>query len=399
MIDDVCRSARAQVQPRITGFAIECRDPLIALTHWHNGFVHEARFADVGKISCYWPRVTILNGSSSSGRWCVQLRLAIRGTGLRVLSFKKLSYGLQYVLVLAIVGFFYVLPTGIASNAGAVFGQIAGLILQGGSRRAIRQIAAAFPELSEREHKKICQGMWRNLGRITAEYSHLPKMLEREKRRPGRYFEIYDQEDALTQVKDGQPAIFASAHFGNWEVIGAISHLWELNSYAFGRPLNNPYVESLLVRFRTKMGLKLLAKGTGTDGVRRLFAALREKAVVGMLVDQAQRGGVHSMFFGREVRTSPAFLTVSQHLGVPVFPLLVTRVRGCRFRVDILRRLKVGDSGDRQADIEAATRQYDAWLEERVRQHPEQWLWLHRRWKTWPRQEKREAERKAHKQV
>ncbi len=236
--------------------------------------------------------------------------------------------------------------------------------------------------------------MWRNLGRIVAEYSQMPRMLDEEKRSPGTYFEINDEEDALRQTQEGQGAIFACAHFGNWEVVGAISGLYGINSYAFGRPLNNPYVEALLVRFRESLGLKLLAKGTGQDGVRRLLGVLREGAAVGMLVDQAQRGGVHSTFFGQEVRTSPAFVSVSYHLGTPIFPLLVTRISGCRFRIDILRRLDLPQSGDREADIAAVTIRHDAWLEGRIREHPEQWLWLHRRWKTWPRHEKREAVRR-----
>lgn len=309
------------------------------------------------------------------------------------MSGKKLVYRLQYVLVLGLVGIFYLLPTSMASWLGAILGRFAGFILRGASRRATQQIARALPEKTPGEHAAICRNMWRNLGRIVAEYAHLPRMLERERHRPGLYFEIYDEAGALKLSKDGRGAIFAGAHFGNWEVGGAISGLFDLNSYAFGRPLNNPYVESLLVRFRESMGLKLLAKGTGQDGVRRLLGVLREGAAVGMLVDQAQRGGVHSTFFHQEVRTSPAFVSVAYHLGTPIFPLLVTRTAGCHFRVDILRPLELPDTGDREADIESVVRGHDAWLESRIREHPEQWLWLHRRWKTWPRHEKREAER------
>ena len=308
---------------------------------------------------------------------------------------KKLGYFFQYVLVLVLMGFFSLLSPRLASGVGALLGEFAGLVLQGATRRATRQIAASFPELSPHEHRTICRRMWRNLGRVVSEYSQLPRMLARERTQPGAYFEVHDEEGALAWAREGKPAIFACAHFGNWEVLGALSGLHGLNSYAFGRPLNNPYVERLLVRFRNGLGLKLLAKGTGKDGVRRLFGALREGAAVGMLVDQAQRGGVHSSFFGREVRTSPAFVSVAYHLRVPVFPMLVTRLSGCRFRIDILRRLEMPEGGDREENIAAVTRRHDAWLEGRVRQHPEQWLWLHRRWKTWPMQEGILAERRA----
>jgi Kdo2-lipid IVA lauroyltransferase/acyltransferase len=308
---------------------------------------------------------------------------------------KNLNYRLQYVLVKLLAGFFYLLPASLASDLGALLGALVGCVFTGASRRARRQIASAFPELDPSRHAAICRGMWRNLGRVVAEYSHLPRMIRQEQKHPGRYFEIHDEAGMLQHSPGQYGAIFASAHFGNWEVNGAISGLFGLNSYAFGRPLNNIYVERLLVRFRESMGLRMLAKGTGQDGVRRLLNALREGAPVGMLVDQAQRGGVHSTFFGQEVRTSPAFISVAYHLDVPVFPVLITRLSGCRFRIDILPRLELPDSGDREADIAAVVRGHDAWLEGRIRQHPEQWLWLHRRWKTWPRQEKREAERRA----
>lgn len=289
------------------------------------------------------------------------------------------------------------LPPNIASAAGSIFGQFIGFLLRGATRRATRQIGMAFPELPHNKHRSICRGMWSNLGRVLAEYAQLHRMLAQEKRQPGRYFDIHDEQGALAHVREGNAVIFACSHFGNWEVLGAISQLSEINVYAFGRPLNNPYVDALLGRFRQRMGLKMLAKGTGKDGVRRLFGALREGSAVGMLVDQAQRGGVHSSFFGRSVRTSPAFVSVAYHLNVPVFPVLVTRLSGCRFRIDILNQLDFPNSGNREADIATVTRRFDSWLESRIRQHPEQWLWLHRRWKTWPMQEEAEAARRARK--
>lgn len=309
---------------------------------------------------------------------------------------KHLVYRLEYVFVLCLMAMFRLAKPQQASALGAVLGQMTGFFLRGASRRAETQIARAMPELSKSECLSIRKAMWRNLGRNVAEYSQLPQMLAQEQTSPGRYFDIHDPHGCLEVARQGRGTVFACAHFGNWEVIGAIGSLAGVDAYAFGRPLNNPYVERLVVQFREGLGLKLLSKGTGREGLGRLLGVLRRGGAVGMLVDQAQRGGVHSRFFGQEVRTSPAFVSVAYHLNVQVVPMLISRVgESCRFRVDIYAPLTLPDTGNRQADINSVVRGYDAWLEARIRERPDQWLWLHRRWKSWPNHERHDAERAA----
>jgi Kdo2-lipid IVA lauroyltransferase/acyltransferase len=276
----------------------------------------------------------------------------------------------------------------LASAIGASVGTVLGRVMVGTSRKTQLRIAAALPALSPTEHRAIMRGMWRNLGRVLAEYTQLDRIVAGIA--PGGttpYVSIRGVEHLRPLAEAGQPAVIVTAHLANWEIMPAATAAMGLPTTVFHRPLNNPLVERWLSTIRTGLGMGLLPKGHEHGGSRRVISVMRKGAMVGMLVDQAFRGGPRSAFFGLPVRTTSAPATLAGYFGCPIHPMTVERLGGCRFEVVIHPALPLAVAADKETMQAETTRALDRWLEAWVRAHPEQWLWLHNRWKAWPEYE------------
>lgn len=251
----------------------------------------------------------------------------------------------------------------------------------GASRRARAQIARALPEASRTEIDRIVRGMWDNLGRVVVEYALLDRLARATERDPSRIV-ITGLEHAQPLIDQGRPVVIATAHMANWEAAAIAARMRHVPLAAIYRPPNNPHVDRLVKRARAGLGTRLIEKRMEGPGSVRALGALREGLALATLCDQHFTGGVEVPFFGRPAATSPAPVKLARHVGGVILPIHVERVRGARFRVVIDPPLEIPETGDADADAAAATaaltRQVEGW----VRAHPEQWLWLHRRWKS-----------------
>jgi KDO2-lipid IV(A) lauroyltransferase len=266
-----------------------------------------------------------------------------------------------------------VLPIDAASALGGFLARHIGPRL-GISNRARRSLAAALSELPAAEIELVVRGMWDNLGRVAAEYPHLPRI--RVFPPDGRVATegIGNLDRAIAA---GRKVIVFGGHLGNWEIAALAAGQYGIDVAQIYRAANNPLVDRMIARFRGTAS-EFIPKGRVAS--RRALAALRRGAHLTLLVDQKLNDGIAVPFFDREAMTAPALALLALHFDCVVLPARVERLAGAHFRLTIHPPLEVTRSGARAADVAALMREVNRTLEGWIRERPEQWFWLHRRW-------------------
>jgi KDO2-lipid IV(A) lauroyltransferase len=284
----------------------------------------------------------------------------------------RLAHRLQAWGAGACFGTFGLLPcewaSAIAGNLTRHIGPFLGI-----SKRARLNIRRAFPELSDDEITRIVAGMWDNLGRVAAEYPHLRQIRVFE---PGGRVETHGLEHIDRAVAAGRRMIIFSGHIANWEIAMLAAVQYGISVAQIYRAANNPLVDRMITRFRG--GDELIPKGA--VAARRAIAALRRGAHVTMLADQKMNDGVPVPFFGRPAMTASALAVLALRFDCDVLPARVERLGGAHFRLTVFPPLPLPRSGDHHADVAALMGSVNQTLESWIRDRPEQWLWLHRRW-------------------
>ena len=270
-------------------------------------------------------------------------------------------------------GAFGLLPLDCASALGGALGRRIGPFF-GISKRARRNIKRAFPELSESEIAGVVAGMWDNLGRVAAEYPHLRRIRVFE---PGGRVETRGLDHVDRAVAAGRRMIIFSGHIANWEIAALAAVQYGISVAQIYRAANNPLVDRMITRFRGDAG-ELIPKGA--IAARRAIAMLRRGAHLTMLADQKMNDGIPVPFFGRPAMTASALAALALRFDCDVLPARVERLKGARFRLTVFPPLRLPRSGSPHADAAALMAQVNAALEGWIRDRPEQWFWVHRRW-------------------
>jgi KDO2-lipid IV(A) lauroyltransferase len=266
-----------------------------------------------------------------------------------------------------------ILPIDAASALGGFLARHIGPSL-GISGRARRNLAAALPELPAAEIEVVVRGMWDNLGRVAAEYPHLPRI--RVFPPDGRVV-TSGLEHLDRAIAAGRKVIIFGGHLGNWEIAALAAGQYGIDVAQIYRAANNRLVDRMIARFRGTAS-EFIPKGRVAS--RRALAALRRGAHLTLLVDQKLNHGIAVPFFGRAAMTAPALALLALHFDCAVLPARVERLEGAHFRLTIHPPLEVPKSGERAADIAALMQAVNQTLERWIRDRPEQWFWLHRRW-------------------
>ena len=265
-----------------------------------------------------------------------------------------------------------------------LFGRIARLV--GPAMREQRigraNLKAAFPEKSPAEIEAILAGVWDNLGRVGAEFAHLDHIWDFDPEHPeASRIEFSPRSRQLfDQIRDdGKPALIFASHLGNWELpaLAAVAH--GLDATILYRRPNSASADRAIERTRAvKMGTLVPA---GRDAPLKLAQALQNGQHVAMLVDQYWTGGVEVTFFGRKTRANPTLARLLRQIECPVHGVRIIRLPGYRFRAELSEEVKpVRDAAGRidvQGTMQAITSVVEGW----IREYPDQWLWLHRRWR------------------
>ena len=244
-------------------------------------------------------------------------------------------------------------------------------------------LKAAFPEKSPEEIETILTGVWHNLGRLGAEFAHLDRIWDHDPEHPdkpgrvefsGRSKELFDQ-----LRDDGKPALFFAAHLGNWELpaLAAVAHGLDA-TILFRRP-NIEAADRAIQRIRAvKMGTMVAA---GRDAPLKLAQALQNGQHVAMLVDQYLTNGVPVTFFGRKTTANPTLARLRRQIDCPIHGTRIIRLPDGRYRGEVSEEVKPAFDASGQIDIQGTMQAVTDVVEGWVREYPDQWLWLHRRWR------------------
>jgi KDO2-lipid IV(A) lauroyltransferase len=258
----------------------------------------------------------------------------------------------------------------------ALFGAIARGIgpLTSAHRTARRGLRLAFPDMPEAEMRSILAAQWDNFGRYLAEFPITDRLTP-----AGGRVDVREAERLKAIARAERPVVLISGHLSNIEIMAAAIVEAGIPCQVTYRALNNPYVDRRVREGRIRYGVRLFAP-KGAEGARELLEALGEGRSIAMLNDQRYDGGVAAPFFGRTVMTNPAGVRLAQRFGAIIQPMSIQRVGGVRFRVIAHEPIEVPDTGDRTADIAAGVAAVNAFIEERVRERPGEWWWMHKRW-------------------
>jgi KDO2-lipid IV(A) lauroyltransferase len=244
-------------------------------------------------------------------------------------------------------------------------------------------LKAAFPEKSPEEIEKILAGVWDNLGRIGAEFAHLDHIWDYDVDHPEKpsRIEFSPRSKQLFDMlrDDGKPAIFFASHLGNWELpaLGAVAHGLDA-AILFRRP-NSEAADRAIERTRAvKMGTLIPA---GRDAPFKLGQALQNGQHVAMLVDQWFTNGVDVTFFGRKTKANPTLARLVRQVECPIHGVRIIRLPNHRFRAELSEEVKPVRDASGQIDIQGTMQAVTDVVESWVREYPDQWLWLHRRWR------------------
>lgn len=240
----------------------------------------------------------------------------------------------------------------------------------------------AFPELSPAAIDRLVRGCYRHFVRLVVEIARLPRGLRVHNWR--KYASLGNGHAIMGHVLADRPVLVVTGHFGNWELAGYVFGAVGFRTYAIARVLDNPHLERFLKSFRQHTGQTIIAK---KDDFARLTEALKGNAKVATLADQdAGPRGVFVDFFGRPASAHKAVALMALEFNAVMLVVGVPRTRA-GYVIHCEEVIDPREYAGRPDAVRAITQRYHAALERVVRRHPEQYFWLHRRWKTRPRGE------------
>ncbi|HVF30067.1 MAG TPA: lysophospholipid acyltransferase family protein [Pyrinomonadaceae bacterium] len=302
---------------------------------------------------------------------------------------------LEYIPVRVLFWILGVLPRRMALSVGESIGRLAYRMIGGLRRVAHRNLEVAFPDKTEEERHRVARASFESLGRVLGELTHFPKAdrhqlesiidfdFETDESRNSPELVAFEQERAK-----GRGVLLIGPHLGNWEIgVFAYSAFREPLTY-LARPLDNPLIEDFTVRLRSRFGNRAINKN---KSVTAAIAVLREGGVLGVLpdVNVLHRDGVFVPFLGTLACTTSGVAMMAMRTNAMILPMCcVWNPEIGKYRVHYGSLIEVPDTGDRHRDVLEATAAFTAEMEKFVRAYPEQWMWIHKRWKTRPDGEK-----------
>ncbi len=244
----------------------------------------------------------------------------------------------------------------------------------GTQRTVMRNLRIAFPEMDRAEREQLAADQWEQTGRTFAETA----MMDRLTPASGR-IEIVGAERLATIRDAARPVVFVSGHMANIEVMAAVIVGAGVPCQVTYRAANNPYVDEQIRGLRARYGVKLFA-AKGGEGARELLAGMARGESVALMNDQKFSEGPEVVFFGQPVNAAPGPSRLALRFGTVIQPMSVVRLPGVRFQVTAHEPIALEATGDRSADIARGVQAITIFVEDRVREHPVDWFWVHKRW-------------------
>ncbi|HUB82513.1 MAG TPA: lysophospholipid acyltransferase family protein [Bryobacteraceae bacterium] len=281
----------------------------------------------------------------------------------------------EYLIAIVVLKTIEWAPPALANGLARVYAQMLDLALPRLRRVADRNLQMALPELGAEQRKEIADGVFRSIARVLVAFAKF-RAIRRENVK--QWIRCEGLEHVEAALRRGRGVLFATAHLGNWELSAYAYALLAAPMDVVVRPLDNPLIDALVERRRGLSGNRAIGK---REYARAILKSLAANRAVGILADQnsAEDTGVFVDFFGRKACAGTGFAKLAARSGAAVIPgFAVWRENEKRY---VLRfRTPVEITGD----VERDTQRIQSEIERAIREQPDQWLWIHRRWKTRP---------------
>jgi Kdo2-lipid IVA lauroyltransferase/acyltransferase len=285
----------------------------------------------------------------------------------------------EWTLVAAAAKVLAWLPESAAYAVGEGAGRLAFRLDRRHRRITEENLSRAFPgQYSPQGLTALARAVFENLGRTAVDVARSERLFHG----PTRDAIVMEGPDRILEARRrGKGVLFITAHFGPWELLPLIFALTSGWGNLVARPLDNPRLDEFLTKMRERGGNRVIRK---RDAVQAILQALRRGELVGILIDQhtSEREGVVVPFFGQPASTASAPALIAMRSGAAVFPAATLREGRGRYRVRIAEEVPVRRSGDLKGDLVENTARFTAAIETLIRERPDHWFWVHRRWKT-----------------
>ncbi len=284
-------------------------------------------------------------------------------------------HAFEYTAFSSLRGLLTLLPHRTSRALGRGLGDLAWAVLGRRRRVTLDNLERALPELGASERRRIARESFRNLGRMACDTISSHRFDSRE---VCKRLTLAGWENFASARDEGRGVLVMSAHLGSWEMAAHAVGLYGEPMHVIGRPLDNPRIDQSLSSQRKRFGNQTIPKRGAARGSMRV---LRGKGVVGILIDQRVRPeqGILVPFFGHNALTSPLLARLALRTGAPIVPLFGELAPGGRYRIEFEEAIESPPDGEDA--VEELTRRCLEVVERRIRRAPEQWLWLHERWK------------------
>ena len=291
---------------------------------------------------------------------------------------KKIKNDIAYLGIRTIVGFFRLLPRKAALSVGSLLGRIAPFFARKDYNLVLKHLTIAFgAEKDEKELRRLARESFRNVAINFTDAARLRVMSPEDVK---NVCIPHGLEILSENLAKGFGIIALTSHTGCWEILGQYLAAVGIPTAAIARRLYDPRLEEMLLETRTARGIKNISRGQNT---RDIIRALKEGYLLGVLIDQDTKvKGVFVDFFGRPAHTATAPALLSLKYKAPIIPVLTYRDELHHHHVCIGEPLKIKATGDADNDILSLTALCSKITENFIRDHPEQWVWFHKRWKT-----------------
>ena len=288
---------------------------------------------------------------------------------------KILKYFLQFLIVLSLFIIFKIIRLQKSSFLGSFLAKVFGPLVR--SKKIIeKNLKICFKKIDSREIEKISLGMWDNIGRTFSEYVFLKDF----KKKNNNLIRFHGIEYLDEIKKNNKPVVFVSGHFANFELMAMQLNTYGIKFATMYRPLNNLFLDPILEYLRLKYVCPFLIK-KGRSSMRELLNKIKNGYSIAMLVDQRTSEGKKVELFNFPALTTTAPAQISLRFNCKIVPLYIERLSNTNFEMTIHKPIEYKKSGNYEKDTYDLTLEINKKIEKMILKRPEQWLWLHNRWK------------------
>ena len=285
---------------------------------------------------------------------------------------KNLIYFIEFLVICLLFLIFRIIGYKASSKLGNLIGKVIGPKFR--SKKVIEENIKLFnSSIKDDELREIIKKMWGNYGQILAEYAFISSF---RKRKLENYLKIEGLENLEKLKKKGEPVVFVSGHFNNFELMAMIIEREGIDLCAIYRPLNNKFLNIIMEYLRKKYICKYQIK-KGLKGMKEALANFKEGKSLAIMIDQRVTEGIEVKLFGKNAYTTTVPAQFVRKFGSSIQPVYIERINNYHFKIFFERQLSFTE----KESSEEITEKLNKWLENKIIKNPDQWIWTHNRWK------------------